>query len=127
DRVITSPNTFLSSANCAAFIGAVPDFADIDPVTRNLDSGALEAAWTDDVKAVIPVAYAGQPADMPRIAALARARGAVVIEDASHATGGGFVHEGKEWKSGGHPWADMTVFSFHPVKTMTTGEGGMIT
>jgi perosamine synthetase len=127
DRVVTSPNTFLSSANCAAFIGAIPDFADIDPVTRNLDARALEDAWTDDIKAVIPVAYAGQPADMPRIAAIARARGAVVIEDASHATGGGFVHEGKEWKTGSHPWADMTVFSFHPVKTMTTGEGGMIT
>lgn len=127
DRVITSPNTFLSSANCAAFVGATPDFADIDPVTRNLDVDALAAAWTDDVKAVIPVAYAGQPADMPRIASLARAKGAVVIEDASHATGGGFTHDGKVWKTGGHPWADMTVFSFHPVKTMTTGEGGMIT
>ena len=127
DRVITSPNTFLSSANAAAFIGAIPDFADIDPVTRNLDADALATAWSDDVKAVIPVAYAGQPADMPRIAASARERGAVVIEDASHATGGGFAHEGKEWKTGGHPWADMTVFSFHPVKTMTTGEGGMIT
>lgn len=127
DRVITSPNTFLSSANAAAFIGAIPDFADVNPVTRNLDADALAAAWSDDVKAVIPVAYAGQPADMPRIAAIARERGAVVIEDASHATGGGFVHEGKVWKTGDHPWADMTVFSFHPVKTMTTGEGGMIT
>jgi len=127
DRVITSPNTFLSSANAAAFIGAIPDFSDIDPVTRNLDAGALAADWSDDVKAVIPVAYAGQPADMPRVAAIAREKGAVVIEDASHATGGGFVHEGRVWKTGGHPWADMTVFSFHPVKTLTTGEGGMIT
>jgi dTDP-4-amino-4,6-dideoxygalactose transaminase len=60
DRVLTSPNTFLSSANCAAFAGATPDFVDIDPVSHNLDPAALEAAWTDDVKAVIPVAYAGQ-------------------------------------------------------------------
>jgi perosamine synthetase len=126
DRVITSPNTFLSSANCAAFVGATPDFADIDPVTRNLDPVALEAMWTDDVKAVIPVAFGGQPADMPRIAEIARARGTVVIEDASHAAGGGFFREGKSWKTGNHPWADMTVFSFHPVKTMTTGEGGML-
>jgi UDP-4-amino-4,6-dideoxy-N-acetyl-beta-L-altrosamine transaminase len=126
DRVITSPNTFLSSANCAAFVGATPDFADIDPVSHNLDPAALEAAWADDVKAVIPVAYAGQPADMPRIAAVARPRGAIVIEDASHATGGGFFRDGKSWKTGNHPWADMTVFSFHPVKTLTTGEGGML-
>lgn len=126
DRVLTSPNTFLSSANCAAFAGATPDFVDIDPVSHNLDTAALEAAWTDDVKAVIPVAYAGQPADMPRIAAIARARGAVIIEDASHGTGGGFFREGKSWKTGAHPWADMTVFSFHPVKTLTTGEGGML-
>ena len=125
-RVITSPNTFLSSANCAAFVGATPDFADIDPITHNLDPSALEVMWTDDVKAVIPVAFGGQPADMPRIAKIARAHGAVIIEDASHATGGGFFREGKSWKTGAHPWADMTVFSFHPVKTMTTGEGGML-
>jgi perosamine synthetase len=99
DRVLTSPNTFLSSANCAAFAGAIPDFVDIDPVSHNLDPTALEVAWTDDVKAVIPVAYAGQPADMPRIATIARARGAVIIEDASHGTGGGFFREGKSWKT----------------------------
>lgn len=126
DRVVTSPNTFLSSANCAAFAGAIPDFADIDPVSRNLDPGALEAMWTDDIRAVVAVAYAGQSADMPRIAGIARSRGAVVIEDASHGTGGAFEHEGRVWKLGGHPWADMTVFSFHPVKTLTTGEGGML-
>ena len=126
DRVITSPNTFLSSANCAAFVGATPDFADIDPVTHNLDPAALEAMWTDDVKAVIPVAFGGQPAEMPHIAEIARADGAVIIEDASHATGGGFYREGKSWKTGAHPWADMTVFSFHPVKTLTTGEGGIL-
>lgn len=127
DRVITSPNTFLASANCAAYVGAIPDFADVDPATYNLSPAALKATWTSDVKAVIPVAYAGQPADMPAIAAIARAGGATVIEDASHGTGGGFSHEGKDWKIGAHPWADMTVFSFHPVKTMTTGEGGMLT
>lgn len=126
DRVVTSPNTFLSSANCAAFVGATPDFADIDPETRNLSPEALESGWKEDTKAVVAVDYAGLPCDMPRIAAVARAHGAIVIEDACHGIGGGFTHEGKYYKIGGHPWADMTTFSFHPVKTLTTGEGGML-
>ncbi|GAA5495485.1 UDP-4-amino-4, 6-dideoxy-N-acetyl-beta-L-altrosamine transaminase [Rubritalea halochordaticola] len=126
DRVITSPNTFLSSANCAHFVGATPDFCDIDPATYNLCPAALKNMMGNDVKAVIPVAYAGQSADMPSIAAIARQHNAVIVEDASHGTGGGFTHEGKAYKQGGHPWADMTVFSFHPVKTLTTGEGGIL-
>jgi UDP-4-amino-4,6-dideoxy-N-acetyl-beta-L-altrosamine transaminase len=126
DRVVTSPNTFLSSANCAAFVGATPDFCDIDPISYNLDPVALEADWKPDTKAVVAVAYAGQAANMPEIARIARSRGAIVIEDACHGTGGGFNHDGKEWKLGGHPWADITTFSFHPVKTLTTGEGGML-
>jgi len=125
NRVVTSPNTFLSSANCAAFVGATPDFCDIGDVSYNLDPAVLERSWQTDTKAVVAVDYAGQPADMPEIARIAREHGAVVIEDACHGTGGGFVHGGKEWRLGGHPWADITVFSFHPVKTMTTGEGGM--
>jgi UDP-4-amino-4,6-dideoxy-N-acetyl-beta-L-altrosamine transaminase len=125
-RVITSPNTFLASANCAAFVGATPDFCDIDPVSYNLDPIVLEANWKPDTKAVVAVDYAGQPANLPEISRIARERGAVVIEDACHATGGSFFHEGKEWKIGGHPWADMTTFSFHPVKTMTTAEGGIL-
>jgi dTDP-4-amino-4,6-dideoxygalactose transaminase len=126
DRVVTSPNTFLSSANCAAFVGATPDFADIDPATYNLCPKALEASWQDDTKAVVAVAYAGLPADMPAIAEVARKHGAIVIEDGCHGPGGGFVHDGKFYKIGAHPWADITTFSFHPVKTMTTGEGGML-
>src|SRR5215472_13122906 len=125
DRVVTSPNTFLASANCAAFVGAIPDFADIDPVSYNLDPLSLEGNWKPDSKAVIAVDYAGQPADLPAIAQVARKRGALVIEDACHSAGGSFIHDHKVWKLGGHPWADITVFSFHPVKTMTTGEGGM--
>jgi perosamine synthetase len=125
DRVVTSPNTFLASANCAAYVGAIPDFCDIDPVSYNLDPVKLEAGWKPDTKAVVAVDYAGQPCDMPAIARIARAKGAAVIEDACHGTGGGFQHEGRNWKLGGHPWADITTFSFHPVKTMTTGEGGM--
>jgi UDP-4-amino-4,6-dideoxy-N-acetyl-beta-L-altrosamine transaminase len=126
DRVVTSPNTFVSSANCAAFVGATPDFCDIDPATYNLCPKALAEGWKDDTKAVVAVAYAGQSPNMPAIAKVARARGAIVIEDGCHGTGGGFTVNGKDYKIGGHPWADMTTFSFHPVKTMTTGEGGVL-
>jgi perosamine synthetase len=128
DRVVTSPITFLASANCAAYVGATPDFSDIDPVTATLDPVALEANWRRDTRAVVAVDYAGQACVMPQIAGIARARGAVVIEDACHGVGGAF-HAGPSkntFKLGGHPWADLTVFSFHPVKTMTTGEGGML-
>ena len=129
DRVVTSPNTFLASANAAAYVGATPDFCDIDPITYTLDPVELERNWTDDIRAVVAVDYAGQACDMPEIARIARARGAIVIEDACHAVGGAFhttAAPGRAWQIGGHPWADMTVFSFHPVKTMTTGEGGML-
>lgn len=125
-RVITSPNTFVASANCAAYVGATPDFADVDGVSYNLDPVALDRAWRPDVKAVVAVDYAGQSCDIRAIAELSRERGAIVIEDASHAVGGRFVDEGNIWSIGNHPWADMTVFSFHPVKTMTTGEGGVL-
>jgi len=126
DRVITSPNTFLASANCAAFVGATPDFSDIDPISYNLDPGALERTWRPDTKAIVAVDYAGQSCEMPAIAEIARRHNAIVIEDASHAVGGKLLYQDQLWKIGGHPWADITVFSFHPVKTMTTGEGGML-
>jgi UDP-4-amino-4,6-dideoxy-N-acetyl-beta-L-altrosamine transaminase len=127
-RVMTSPITFLASANCATYVGATPDFSDIDPVSYTLDPAELEKNWRSDTRAVVAVDYAGQACDLPEIARIARARGAVVIEDAAHAVGGEFysVGEGRTCKIGGHPWADLTVFSFHPVKTMTTGEGGML-
>lgn len=126
DRVVTSPNTFVASANAAAYVGATPDFSDIDPVSYNLDPAVLERNWQPDTKAVVAVAYAGQPCHMPEIARIARSRGAFVIEDACHGTGGGFHAAGRDWKLGGHPWADITTFSFHPVKTLTTGEGGIL-
>ncbi len=129
DRVVTSPLTFLASANCAAYVGAKPDFSDIDPRSGTLDPVALEQDWQPDTRAVVAVDYAGQACDMPEIARIAHERGAVVIEDACHAVGGSF-HAGPPGSTavpiGGHPWADLTVFSFHPVKTMTTGEGGML-
>ena len=126
DRLVTSPNTFVSSANCAAFVDATPDFCDIDPETYNLCPKALAANWQADTKAVVAVAYAGQSPDMPAIAQIARSHGAVVIEDGCHGIGGGFTVDGKDYKIGGHPWADITTFSFHPVKTITTGEGGIL-
>jgi perosamine synthetase len=126
DRVVTSPNTFLASANAAAYVGATPDFSDIDPVFHDLDPCVLERNWMPDTKAVVAVDYAGVPCNMPEIARIARSRGAYIIEDACHGVGGGFHAEGKRWRLGGHPWADITTFSFHPVKTMTTGEGGVL-
>jgi len=126
DRVLTSPNTFLASANCAEYVGATADFADISPDTYNLDVSQLEAAWRGDVKAVVAVDFAGRPCPMPEIAALARWHGTIVIEDAAHSLGSRFDVGGKTCRVGGHPWADMTTFSFHPVKTITTGEGGAI-
>ena len=126
DRVVTSPNTFVASANAAAYVGATPDFSDIDPKSYNLDPVVLEKNWKPDTKAVVAVDYAGQPCNMPEIARIARCRGACVIEDACHGTGGSFQADGRKWKLGGHPWADITTFSFHPVKTLTTGEGGIL-
>ena len=126
DRVVTSPNTFLASANAAAYVGATPDFSDIDTVFHDLDPSTLEKSWRPDTKAVVAVDYAGVPCNMPEIARVARANGAFVIEDACHGIGGGFHADGNQWKLGGHPWADITTFSFHPVKTMTTGEGGIV-
>lgn len=129
DRVVTSPLTFVASANVAAYVGATPDFADIDPVSHTLCPRSLADTWRDDTRAIIAVDYAGQATDLPALAAVARARGAVVIDDGCHAVGGAFhtdVLPGRAWPLGGNPWADITTFSFHPVKTLTTGEGGML-
>lgn len=126
DRVVTSPITFLASANAAAYVGATPDFADIDPATGTLDPAALARDWRPDTRAVVAVDYAGHACDLPAIAKVAGARGAYVIEDACHGVGGAFHAEGRAWPLGASPWADIGIFSFHPVKTMTTGEGGML-
>jgi UDP-4-amino-4,6-dideoxy-N-acetyl-beta-L-altrosamine transaminase len=129
DILWTSPNTFVASANCALYCGASVDFVDIDPRTYNLCVVALEtklrqARQTGRLpKVVVPVHFAGQPCEMERIAALGREYGFTVIEDASHAIGGKYHGD----PVGNCRHADMTVFSFHPVKIVTTGEGGMIT
>ena len=129
DLLWTSPNTFVASANCARYCGADVDFVDIDPHTLNLSVPAL--ATKLDIakragrlpKILVPVAFAGQSCDMAAIQVLARRYGFKVIEDASHAIGARYA--GQPVGSGAQ--ADITVFSFHPVKIVTTGEGGLLT
>lgn len=127
DRLWTSPNTFVASANCALYCGASVDFVDIDPRTYNLSVEALAAKLEHAErtgtlpKIVVPVHYAGQACEMQRIAALSQRYGFRVIEDASHAIGGRYRDE----PIGNGRYSDITVFSFHPVKIITTGEGGM--
>jgi UDP-4-amino-4,6-dideoxy-N-acetyl-beta-L-altrosamine transaminase len=129
DWLWTSPNTFVASANCALYCGAQVDFVDIDPRTYNLSANALEAKLQQAEregrlpKIVIPVHFAGQPCDMPAIHALSEKYGFKIIEDASHAIGASY----NDIKVGSCTHSDITVFSFHPVKIITTGEGGMAT
>lgn len=128
DWLWTTPNTFLASANCARYCGAQVDFVDIDPLTWNLDAQALALKLEQAEqqgrlpKVLIPVAFSGQSCDMRAIAVLAERYGFVVIEDASHAVGARYA--GRPVGCG--DYAAMTVFSFHPVKIITTGEGGMV-
>lgn len=127
DRVWTTPNTFVASANCARYCGAEVDFVDIDSSTLNLSTAALaeklaEAEHAGRLpKVLIPVHFSGQACDMTEIAALAKQYGFRIIEDASHAVGARYRGE----PIGNGRYADITVFSFHPVKIITTGEGGM--
>lgn len=127
DRLWTSPVTFVASANCGLYCGATVDFVDIDPCTYNLCPKALaaklEKAEQEGTlpKIVVPVHLCGQPCDMKAIHALAGRYGFRVIEDASHAIGGKYQGE----FVGGGRYSDITVFSFHPVKIITTAEGGM--
>ena len=124
DEVITTPITFLSSANCARFVGADVKFADIIPETANIDPDEIKKHITSKTKAIVPVHFAGQSCDMEAInEILPKDRKIFVIEDAAHAIGSDY----KDTKVGSCKYSDMTVFSFHPVKTITTGEGGAVT
>ncbi|REJ29703.1 UDP-4-amino-4,6-dideoxy-N-acetyl-beta-L-altrosamine transaminase [Caldibacillus debilis] len=120
DEVITTPMTFAASANCVLYRGGVPVFADIDEKTYNIDPQSVEEKITERTKAIIPVDFAGQPADLDPILEIAEKHRLVVIEDAAHALGA--VYKGRKVGS----ISDMTMFSFHPVKLITTGEGGII-
>lgn len=121
DEVVTTPMTFCATANCILYQGAKPVFADVLPDTLNINPKDVAARINQETKAIIPVDYAGHPADLDEIRGLAKENNLVVIEDACHALGA----EYKGRRVGGI--SDMTVFSFHPVKHITTGEGGMVT
>jgi len=129
DWVWTSPNSFVASANCALYCGAKIDFVDIDIENGNMSVAALEQklkqarARNTLPKVVIPVHFAGQSCDMQAIAALAAEYGFHIIEDASHAIGARYLDE----PVGNCRYSDICIFSFHPVKIITTGEGGMAT
>ena len=129
DYFWTSPNTFVASANCGLYCGAKVDFVDIDPKTYNLSVKELEKkliqAKQDGKlpKIVIPVHFAGQSCDMKRIHSLGKEYGFKIIEDASHAIGGKYLDQ----PIGSCQYCDITVFSFHPVKIITTAEGGLAT
>lgn len=127
-RVWTSPNSFIASANCALYCGATVDFVDIDPSTRNMSLPALQAKLEQAARqgtlpqVLIPVDFAGLPCELRDMRELADRYGFRILEDASHATGATYL---------GYPvgsrWADLTVFSFHAVKIVTTAEGGLVT
>lgn len=121
DEAISSPLTFAATANCVLYQGATPVFADVSADTLNLDPEEVAARITPRTRAILPVDYAGHPADLDAILELATRHGLVVIEDACHALGA----EYRQRCVGA--LAHMTVFSFHPVKHITTGEGGMVT
>jgi perosamine synthetase len=121
DEAITSPLTFAATANCVLYQGATPVFADVAEDTLNLDPELAAARITARTKVILPVDYAGHPADLDSIMQLAERHGLIVIEDACHSLGA--EYRGRRVGSVAH----MTVFSFHPVKHLTTGEGGMVT
>ncbi|MCX6666442.1 MAG: aminotransferase class I/II-fold pyridoxal phosphate-dependent enzyme, partial [Euryarchaeota archaeon] len=119
-EVITTPITFVADGNCVLFLGGIVKFADIQNDTYNIDPQKIKKMIAPKTKAIIPVDFAGQPCDIDEINDIAKKHDFIVIEDAAHALGA--EYKGK--KVGG--LADLTVFSFHPVKHITTGEGGMV-
>jgi len=121
DEVITTPLTFAASANCVLYQGGKPIFADIDPKTYNIDSTEIEKKITTKTKAIIPVHFTGQPVSLDAVMEIAKKHNLIVIEDAAHALGAAY----KKKMIGSI--SDMTMFSFHPVKHITSGEGGLIT
>lgn len=121
---ITTPNTFLASSNCMVYNNVKPIFADINPVSYNIEPTEIEKHITNKTKLLIPVHFAGLPCEMEEISAIARKNKLHIIEDAAHAIGSQYADGSYV---GNCKYSDMTVFSFHPVKTITTGEGGAVT
>jgi len=126
DEVITSPNTFVATSNSILYVGARPIFVDIDSQTLNIDIEQIEQAILDsgNIKAIFPVHFAGLPCDMARIKQLADKYNLAIVEDAAHALGATYDDDAKV---GNCQHSSMTIFSFHPVKGIAAGEGGMIT
>ena len=120
DEVITTPITFAASANCALYCGARPVFVDIDPETYNIDPNKVEAAITERTKAIVAVDFTGQSVELDRLVEISRKHGLKLIEDGAHVIG--TTYKGRANGS----ISDMTTFSFHPVKTVTGGEGGAV-
>ena len=126
DEVITSPNTFVSTSNSILYVGAKPVFVDIDKRTLNIDINQIEKTILDskNIKAIFPVHFGGLPCNMKRIMQLAEKYNLAIIEDAAHALGATYSNG---FKVGNCQYSDMTILSFHPVKGIAAGEGGMIT
>ncbi|MDQ7082430.1 MAG: UDP-4-amino-4,6-dideoxy-N-acetyl-beta-L-altrosamine transaminase [Aquificota bacterium] len=122
DEFITSPITFVATANAGILLGAKPIFCDVEPDTGNMDPDKLEDLISPKTKLIVPVHYGGHPADMERIRDIADRYGLKVVEDACHALGA----EYRGSKVGSSKYSEATVFSFHPVKHITTGEGGAV-
>ena len=123
DEVITSPISFLATSNAAFYVGAKPIFADIDPKTLCLDVKQVKKKITPKTKAIFPVHFAGQPAALEELSQLCKKHGLYMVEDACHALGAQY----KQSMVGDCQYSNMAVFSFHPVKHLATGEGGMVT
>jgi perosamine synthetase len=126
DEVVTVSHSFIATANAIGYCGAAPVFLDIDPRTFNMDPALLEAAITPRTRAIMPVHQMGLPCDLPAIVAVARRHGLPVVEDAACAIGSEVLMKGK-WERIGQPHGDVSCFSFHPRKVITTGDGGMLT
>ena len=122
DEFITTPNTFVATANAGLHTGIKPIFVDIEMDKGNLNASKVEERITERTKLIVPVHYSGHPVDMGKIYEIAERKNLYVIEDACHALGAKY----KGYKTGGCNYSDMTVFSFHPVKHITTGEGGAV-
>ncbi len=131
DVIVTTPISFLSSANCGRFVGAEVRFVDIEPQTALMDIEELKRILSEDtahkIKAIVPVHFGGQPLNLPEIYKMALAHGAQVIDDACHAIGGTYSYDDASFRIGDGNFTDLTVFSFHPVKHIAMGEGGAIT
>ena len=132
DKIITSPITFVASANASLYCGAKIDFVDIDPQTYTIDLNKLEEKLSQAPKGtyqgIVPVDFAGYPVDVEKLRAICNKYGLWILEDACHAPGG-YFNDSKniEQKCGNGMYADLHIFSFHPVKHIATGEGGMVT